>query len=330
MRWTSPDKPDKNRTVPNPMSVSPTQQGQRSPLEGDAPLSPSSGTTALLTVPVTASRPKQVCRPPPETTTTVDIAPCVNDLEKVHGNLPPLPSPTFSELFYLQSERPIPQFTLTPAVEEPSGIFWANETVSPPSSPNGEPQRQTQRDESFSNNLLHAPGHAARFHTAVKSFEPSLPDELQVAVGDRLEVQRRFKDGWLMGRNCTTNKRGVYPGDCIAHDVVSGSQFPHFISESSRSDSCMSGVSFVTNGSKDHYGDPQLMSDSTITIEEVEAPQTKGRMPLSTARIAALWRKSRKAVVVVTLMVVSVTLVLGLGLGLGKVYEPPAQSQAGL
>ncbi|KAJ3116381.1 hypothetical protein HK098_006614, partial [Nowakowskiella sp. JEL0407] len=50
----------------------------------------------------------------------------------------------------------------------------------------------------------------------VRNHKPLMPDELEMMVGDEIEVYERFEDGWGRGRNVKTNSReGVFPMDTV-------------------------------------------------------------------------------------------------------------------
>ncbi|KAJ3154518.1 hypothetical protein HDU86_004647 [Geranomyces michiganensis] len=179
-------------------------------------------------------------------------------------SLPPLPSPTFSELFYLEGEgprTPMPQIMLTPA-DGPASTFWGTEDVLEPGRMPSTPYTPT----SMFNDR-------PRWQYAVSYHEPGYPDEIAVSVGDKLEVYKQYQDGWILGYNHTTKKKGIFPGGCVNHLVphagssaggigvrVGGTTPPPFMSSSSRQDST-SAMSFTSSASKWLYGPPEDDSD---------------------------------------------------------------------
>ncbi|KAJ1986180.1 hypothetical protein H4R33_003515 [Dimargaris cristalligena] len=53
-------------------------------------------------------------------------------------------------------------------------------------------------------------------YSATRSYEPEMPDELLVEVGDGLAVIQHFDDGWVLGINLTRGRaQGVFPEPCI-------------------------------------------------------------------------------------------------------------------
>ncbi|KAJ7114652.1 hypothetical protein C8R43DRAFT_902928, partial [Mycena crocata] len=56
-----------------------------------------------------------------------------------------------------------------------------------------------------------------RFKTAViaqSAFEPTLPDELKISVGDTLIVLKEHADGWLLCQN-HNGEQGMVPVKCL-------------------------------------------------------------------------------------------------------------------
>ncbi|KAI9332861.1 hypothetical protein BDR26DRAFT_625730 [Obelidium mucronatum] len=50
---------------------------------------------------------------------------------------------------------------------------------------------------------------------AVYDFTPSMPDEVFIAIGDKIQVKQRYDDGWAFGLNLTSNKEGLFPQDVL-------------------------------------------------------------------------------------------------------------------
>ncbi|KAJ3119572.1 Sorbin and SH3 domain-containing protein 2 [Physocladia obscura] len=50
---------------------------------------------------------------------------------------------------------------------------------------------------------------------AVFDYQPTQKDEMDIRVGDRIELKKQFEDGWAEGRNLETNQSGLFPLDCL-------------------------------------------------------------------------------------------------------------------
>ncbi|KAI7869299.1 hypothetical protein BDF14DRAFT_1722931 [Spinellus fusiger] len=58
------------------------------------------------------------------------------------------------------------------------------------------------------------PGSVGVF-TVVSSYTPTLSDELDIEVGDRIEIFSIYDDGWCQGINLTSgSSKGVFPKHC--------------------------------------------------------------------------------------------------------------------
>ncbi|KAJ3242704.1 Sorbin and SH3 domain-containing protein 1, partial [Chytriomyces hyalinus] len=53
-------------------------------------------------------------------------------------------------------------------------------------------------------------------HTVVSDFDPEMPDEIELRVGDKVKLTKEFDDGWGTGRNLATNLEGLLPLDCLS------------------------------------------------------------------------------------------------------------------
>ena len=49
----------------------------------------------------------------------------------------------------------------------------------------------------------------------VQPHTPANDDELEIAVGDLVELVERFDDGWAFGKSKITDKSGVFPLVCV-------------------------------------------------------------------------------------------------------------------
>ncbi|KAJ3089219.1 hypothetical protein HDU96_003841 [Phlyctochytrium bullatum] len=50
---------------------------------------------------------------------------------------------------------------------------------------------------------------------AIHAWEPRLPDQLELVVGDKITIHKNFNDGWVTGRNETRHKIGIFPIHCV-------------------------------------------------------------------------------------------------------------------
>ena len=48
------------------------------------------------------------------------------------------------------------------------------------------------------------------------TYPKSQPDELEINVGERVELIHEFDDGWAKGRNLETDQVGIFPLACLA------------------------------------------------------------------------------------------------------------------
>ncbi|RUS18553.1 hypothetical protein BC937DRAFT_88628 [Endogone sp. FLAS-F59071] len=59
--------------------------------------------------------------------------------------------------------------------------------------------------------------------TVLSTFTPSMPDELEVQLGDKVTVLTEYDDGWVTGINESRGRlRGVLPRTCLDYDTLSG------------------------------------------------------------------------------------------------------------
>jgi len=66
------------------------------------------------------------------------------------------------------------------------------------------------------------PATEGKTYIVTRIFEPSMPDELVIFPGDRIQIVVPYDDGWCLGCNLTTSERegvpptrGVFPRDCV-------------------------------------------------------------------------------------------------------------------
>ncbi|KAJ3137013.1 Sorbin and SH3 domain-containing protein 2 [Physocladia obscura] len=55
----------------------------------------------------------------------------------------------------------------------------------------------------------------AKVRIVMCGFEPELRDEIELKVGDQVQLLQEFDDGWGVGRNLNTGREGVLPLDCL-------------------------------------------------------------------------------------------------------------------
>ncbi|KAJ3193710.1 Sorbin and SH3 domain-containing protein 2, partial [Entophlyctis luteolus] len=66
---------------------------------------------------------------------------------------------------------------------------------------------------------------ASDTYNVVEDFDPENPDEIELRVGDEVQVMNKYDDGWCTGMNLATNQSGLLPLDCLA-GYSSGQQKP--------------------------------------------------------------------------------------------------------
>ncbi|KAJ3233419.1 hypothetical protein HDU81_002278 [Chytriomyces hyalinus] len=54
-----------------------------------------------------------------------------------------------------------------------------------------------------------------KLHIVAFDFVPSMNDEIELRVGDQIDLQQEFDDGWGFGFNTNTQLQGVLPLDCL-------------------------------------------------------------------------------------------------------------------
>lgn len=57
--------------------------------------------------------------------------------------------------------------------------------------------------------------------TVLKTFVPTLPDELAITSGERIIVIESFDDGWAQVRRSGAKESGVVPLECLDIDSAS-------------------------------------------------------------------------------------------------------------
>ncbi|KAJ3398161.1 hypothetical protein HDU80_009216 [Chytriomyces hyalinus] len=93
------------------------------------------------------------------------------------------------------SKSPIPSVNLNPS-------FTPITAVSPMSTP--APSIPTM-----------SPVQEKKLHIVAYDFVPSMNDEIELRVGDQIDLQQEFDDGWGFGFNTNTQLQGVLPLDCL-------------------------------------------------------------------------------------------------------------------
>lgn len=56
-------------------------------------------------------------------------------------------------------------------------------------------------------------------HTAVNTFIRHRNDEINVADGHLILIDKVYDDGWIMGRNETLKTRGMFPAACLEETI---------------------------------------------------------------------------------------------------------------
>ncbi|GAB00072.1 uncharacterized protein L969DRAFT_105943 [Mixia osmundae IAM 14324] len=83
-------------------------------------------------------------------------------------------------------------------------------------------QQQAQSARSAEEGPFADPEFAGKVFVVRRTFEPSLPDELIIFPGDRIEILMGYDDGWCLGENLDSGnppfQRGVFPRDCVEED----------------------------------------------------------------------------------------------------------------
>ncbi|KAI8841168.1 hypothetical protein BJ741DRAFT_595451, partial [Chytriomyces cf. hyalinus JEL632] len=60
-----------------------------------------------------------------------------------------------------------------------------------------------------------SPVQERKLHIVAYDFVPSMNDEIELRVGDQIDLQQEFDDGWGFGLNTNTQLQGVLPLDCL-------------------------------------------------------------------------------------------------------------------
>jgi hypothetical protein len=59
------------------------------------------------------------------------------------------------------------------------------------------------------------PNNMENAKTVIIGYNPVLEDELCLVIGDRIQVEEEFDDGWGIGQNLDTGAKGAFPLKCI-------------------------------------------------------------------------------------------------------------------
>jgi hypothetical protein len=58
--------------------------------------------------------------------------------------------------------------------------------------------------------------HSSNIYAVVATYIPTLSDELEIEMGDQIDLEAEFDDGWCQGKNITKGGvAGVFPRHCI-------------------------------------------------------------------------------------------------------------------
>jgi len=96
----------------------------------------------------------------------------------------------------------------------------------------GAASQQPQQDEE--QGPFEDPAYANKVYLVTRIFEPSMPDELVIYPGDRIQIVMSYDDGWCLGCNLDSPKRGgggapargVFPRDCVEELVETDEDKP--------------------------------------------------------------------------------------------------------
>ncbi|ORZ16923.1 hypothetical protein BCR42DRAFT_413513 [Absidia repens] len=78
-------------------------------------------------------------------------------------------------------------------------------------------QQQQQQDSS--------PPESLGIFNVVSTYSPTLSDEVDIQLGDRIEILVEYDDGWCQGINLTQgNTKGVFPRHCVEQYPGGGEQ----------------------------------------------------------------------------------------------------------
>lgn len=90
----------------------------------------------------------------------------------------------------------------------------------------GQQQPESEAEGPFSD-----PAYEGKVFIVTRIFEPSMPDELVIYPGDRIQIVMSYDDGWCLGCNLDSSKRdgkpparGVFPRDCVEELVENEDQ----------------------------------------------------------------------------------------------------------
>ncbi|KAJ3216894.1 hypothetical protein HDU67_008801 [Dinochytrium kinnereticum] len=83
------------------------------------------------------------------------------------------------------------------------------------------PQAQQSAPRQHQQDMRPAPGKRMR---VVKRYVPKLDDEVYLEVGDTVEIEDVFEDGWGCGMNVTSSESGAFPLSCLDSNKRSAKQ----------------------------------------------------------------------------------------------------------
>ncbi|KAJ3340705.1 Sorbin and SH3 domain-containing protein 2 [Entophlyctis luteolus] len=92
-----------------------------------------------------------------------------------------------------------------------------------PVTPDGKKLQKQRVSSIYDADGKNAPSGATKVSTnssdtydVVEDFDPENPDEIELRIGDKIHVKKRYDDGWCAGVNMVTNQKGLLPLDCLA------------------------------------------------------------------------------------------------------------------
>ncbi|KAJ3117267.1 hypothetical protein HK098_006307, partial [Nowakowskiella sp. JEL0407] len=119
---------------------------------------------------------------------------------------------------------PAPVSVISPVAYGNDGSTRGNNMVEMPQSMM---QQNDTRQTQLSIATLNAPTAATQSYiptpsftllVAVEEFFPTLDDEIQLQVGDKVQVVEQYDDGWCIGKNLTSGEIGAFPGACLSEE----------------------------------------------------------------------------------------------------------------
>ncbi|KAI7884209.1 hypothetical protein K492DRAFT_204890 [Lichtheimia hyalospora FSU 10163] len=195
MAYSSPHpamtQPMQHQVVPPPMMMA--SQPPPPPMEQQQQQQQSTLQPLQLAPPTSASQPCMGAQP-----LTVAAGSAPEPMSATIITTPTTPEHPDS----LWQQQPVPQ----QPQQSPPMMTTAAAVVPPPSMPS--PQQQHQQ--------------VIGTYQVAAGYTPTLADEIEVRIGDHVQVLAEYDDGWCMGTNLTTGQQnGMFPMQCLGAAVSS-------------------------------------------------------------------------------------------------------------